>query len=866
VSEPGLATDAAPPRPGAADVARQGAPAWIVARWIEQVTARPDALALTGEGRSLTMAQLDIQATALAQAMAAASPDPEAPIPVVVRSWVDAVVANLAGWIAGRATAHLDPAMPRLRLAELYELIEPQAAVVTEGLARPTAAVTVIDPARPEAHPEAVVHGPDPQDTSSLVFTSGSTGRPKGVASDFGALQARSEALLEAYHFSPGDRIGLTLAPSFGAAAFVFTGPAWGASLHLFDPAPGVGEVGDWLAASDITLAVMSPHLMRDLIDLFGPGIALPRLRLIAPMADKVYGDDVRGVWATMNPEARVTGQYGSTECGPITVFDHRPGTEVRDGPLAVGRPVRGVEVWIDDADETGAGKIAVRTTGLASGYWRDPVLTDALFQPDPDHSGQRILIGGDYGRMAGPVLIFMGRRDAMVKIRGYSVDLSEIERRLGALADVREVIVGTDEPSPGRTRIVAHVVATRPGLTITALRRQLSDWLPRYMLPGTVVFCDDFPRSDRGKVMVEQLPAVDDRRPPLEEPYLAPAPGAETTIAEAWEQVLGLHGIGANDDFYDLGGDSLAMVEVADRLSAAFAAEVPISVFEHPTVAAGAARWAEWRDGAPMTPAVPLQPKGHLAPFFCVHGGGGRSENFLDLATAFGTNRPFYGVQVVGEAGLDRVGSIAAMAEAYVEAVIDARPTGPLLIGGYSSGGTVALEMARRLDQRGRRPALVVLLDSHFVSRLPLRPDRQAVASWTQAGVREAKRQLALAEWAQSLPLPMKAHNRRRAGLSRQARALRGDGQTLPTHLRTRYVMSQVETALGRWVARPYEGPVLVVVTERSARLEAWQRLAPDITYLPVEGTHDSFMRPPLVDLLADALAPYFALADAAT
>ena len=559
-----------------------------------------------------------------------------------------------------------------------------------------------------------------------------------------------------------------------------------------------------------------------------------------------------------------MTGQYGSTECGPITVFDHRPGSEVRDGPLAVGRPVRGVDVWITEADETGAGKIAVRTTGLASGYWHDPVLTEALFLPDPEHPGRRILVGGDYGRMAGPVLVFMGRRDAMVKIRGYSIDLSEIERRLGALPEIREVIVGTDEPSPGRTRIVAHVVAAHPGVTVSVLRRRLSDWLPRYMLPGAVVFCDAFPRSDRGKVVGDQLPPADDRRPPLDEPYVAPAPGVEATIAEVWEQVLGLSGIGAHDDFYDLGGDSLAMVEVADLLSTALGTDLPISVFEHPTVAAGAARWLEWRDGAPMTPAVPLQPRGHLAPFFCVHGGGGRSENFLDLATALGADRPFYGVQVVGEAGLDRVGSVTTMAEAYVDAVTDARPTGPLLVGGYSSGGTVALEMARRLDERGRRPDLVVLLDSHFVSRLPLRPDRGALASWTQAGVREAKRQLALAEWAQALPLPMKDHNRRRAAQSREARALRRAGQTLPTHLRTRFVMSQVETALGRWVARPYDGPVLAVITERSTRTDIWQALARDITYLPVEGTHDSFMRPPLVDLLADALAPYFAPADA--
>ena len=151
-----------------------------MARWIEQVEARPDALALTGEGQSLTMTELDGRAASLALAMAAASPDPSVPVPVVVSSWVDAVVANLAGWIAGRPTAHLDPTLPPLRLNDLYRLIEPRAAVVAEALPRPGPDVTVIDPARPGTHPDVVVHGPGEHDTSALVFTSGSTGRPKG--------------------------------------------------------------------------------------------------------------------------------------------------------------------------------------------------------------------------------------------------------------------------------------------------------------------------------------------------------------------------------------------------------------------------------------------------------------------------------------------------------------------------------------------------------------------------------------------------------------------------------------------------------------------------------------------------------------
>jgi acyl-coenzyme A synthetase/AMP-(fatty) acid ligase/thioesterase domain-containing protein len=848
---------------GAAAAPRHGRPAWIVEQWIASVAARPDAPALGGEGRSLTMAELDHQATALAQAMAAASPEAARPIPVMVSSWVDAVVAYFAGWIAGRPVALLDASMPRLRLDELFGLIEPAAVVLESGRPAPGPDVIVIDPADPRPDVTTIVSGPAGSDPSALVFTSGSTGRPKGVLSDFDALTARTQALGQGYGFGPDDRIGLTLAPGFGASAFVFTGPTWGSSLHLLDPSAGVRAVADWLIDERITLAVVAPHLMRDLTDLLGPGRHLPHLRIIAPMADKVYGDDVRAVWACLNPDARVTGQYGSTECGPITIFDHHPGTEVRDGPLAVGRPVQGVDLWITEADESGAGKIAVRTTGMSSGYWKDPVLTEAVFQADPERPGGRVVVAGDYGRLAGPVLVFMGRRDAMVKIRGYSVDLSEIERRLGALPEIREVIVGTDEPSPGRTRVVAHVVAAHPGVTVSGLRRQLSDWLPRYMLPGAFVFCDGFPRNDRGKVVVDQLPPVQDRRPPLDGPFVAPEPGVEATIAEVWEQVLGLSGVGAHDDFYDLGGDSLAMIEVAELLGLALGRDLPISVFEVPTVAAGAARWAEWSAGAPMTPAVPLQPEGHLVPFFCVHGGGGRSENFLDLATAFGTDRPFYGVQVVGDDGLDSLESVPAMVDRYVRAVLDARPTGPLILAGFSSGGTIALEMARLLDQLGRRPDLVVLLDSHFISRLPLRPDRTSLGSWSKAGQREAKRQLALASWARRLPLPIKEDNRRLADLAREARALRRSGQPLPTQLRRRYVMSRVETALGRWVAKPYLGPVVMVFTQDRDSTEVWRTLVPDITYLAAEGTHHSFLRPPQVERLAEALTALFAPAD---
>ena len=832
------------------------------ALWAARVASTPDRVALVGEDRTLTVAELDAQARTMAHAMAEASPDPAVPVVVVLDSWVDTVVSNYAGWLAGRGTARLDPRSPTLRLRELIATLEPAAAIVDGGHHEVVGGAEVLRPAELVPSTGATLGEPIADQPESIMFTSGSTGLPKGLSAPFSARDHRIAAQVGCFGYTEADRVGLNLPPSFGASMIVFHAPVWGASLHLLDPAAGARAVARWLSDDAITLAMMSPHLMREVMAGLVPGVNYPALRVIAPVADKVTGTDVAEVRGRLNPRAEVVCFYGSSEAGPISALHVPPEREVPDGPLPIGRPLLGVEWWIDEPDETGAGRIVVRSPCSATHYWRNPGLTDAVFRPDPDPdraaAGGRVVIGGDYGRLADGDMVFLGRRDAMLKVRGYTIDLSEIEHRLTGLDEVAEAIVSVDEPRPRRVRIVAHVVPSRPGVTVSQLRRGLSDWLPRYMLPGAVVFCERFPRNERDKVIAAELPAPGDGRPSLDRPFVAPGTDLERLVAEVWEQVLGVAPVGLDDDFFDLGGDSLTMVEVTDQIGARLAVDLPIAVFEQPTLGACAAACARWRSDAPTSAILALQTRGAGVPVFCVHGGGGRPEVFLDLANAFGASRPFYGVQVLGLDGMRRLRSVPRAAAAYADALVEACPGGPFVLAGYSGGGTLAVEMARLLAARGRAPELVVLLDAHFVSRLPLRADRLSLRSWLDALRRETKRQIAMSAWAERLPLPMDETNRSLAAEARDGRRRIRLGQPLDTALRRRMVMAEMTTGLGRWVARPYRGSVVALCTAGHSSVDRWRVVAPDLTAVEVPGDHGSFIRPPDVDHLVEALGPF--------
>jgi len=261
---------------------------------------------------------------------------------------------------------------------------------------------------------------------------------------------------------------------------------------------------------------------------------------------------------------------------------------------VPVGYAVEDKEVILLDEGgcEVGVGQvgeIAVKSRYLAAGYWREPELTKARFLLDPNGGDQRIYLTGDLGRMEPDGCLFhLGRRDFQVKIRGYRVEVSEVEMALLEHAAVKEVAVASREVQSGDRRLVAYFVPTgQPAAGVRELRNFLKDRLPDYMIPSAFVMLRTLPLTPNGKVDRLALPEPEKSRPELGTPFVAPSTPVEEELSRIWAEVLSLDQVGIRDNFFDLGGHSLAAARVVSQVIKQFQLELPLqSLFQSPTVA----------------------------------------------------------------------------------------------------------------------------------------------------------------------------------------------------------------------------------------------------------------------------------------
>ncbi|HYU31797.1 MAG TPA: thioesterase domain-containing protein, partial [Thermoanaerobaculia bacterium] len=364
----------------------------------------------------------------------------------------------------------------------------------------------------------------------------------------------------------------------------------------------------------------------------------------------------------------------------------------------------------------------------LARGYYARPDLTAERFIPDPFAEAGRLYRTGDQvRRLAGGEIVYLGRLDHQVKIRGVRIELGEIEAALSALPGVRQAVaVVRDE------RLVAYWVGEAPEDT---LRRQLRERLPEAMVPAVFVRLDALPLLPNGKVDRKALPAPDRGPAPG---FVPPRTAEESVVAEIWAELLGLEQVGAQDSFFERGGHSLLAVLLMARIERRFGKSLPLAtLFAAPTVEALAALLAQ--AGSPASgerrpPLVAIQPRGDRAPFFCVHPVGGNVLCYLDLARQLGPDQPFYALQSPGPGEASGIEQMAAL---YLEELRRVQPRGPYRIGGWSMGGLIAFEMARQLARDGDEPELVALIDSLPASSSePLSEDELAAAFAREVGI----------------------------------------------------------------------------------------------------------------------------------
>jgi amino acid adenylation domain-containing protein len=692
----------------------------------DQVTATPDAVAVAFEGTTLTYRELDRRANRLAHYLRSQGVRPERPVGLWMERSPEMVVAVLGILKAGGAYAPFDLMAPPDRLAFMLRDARIDVLLTQERMLARLPAHDVrpicLDGDRRDVAAQPDTRLPDVATGDSLayiMYTSGSTGEPKGVAVTHRGV-VRLVRATDYAHFGP-DEVILQLAPlSFDASTFEI----WGALLNggrLAVPPPGVvsvDELGALLERHRVTTLWLTAGLFHQVVD--------QRVDVLRPLRQLLAGGDVLSVSHVRRalealPGVRLANGYGPTE-GTTFSCCYRIADEAGlERSVPIGRPIANTRVYVLDQHRQPVpigvpGELWIAGDGLARGYVERPELTAERFvtQRLADRIEERLYRSGDVVRwLADGTLEFLGRQDTQVKLRGFRVELGEVESTIAQHPRVRDVAVLVRPGPGGDKRLVAYVVADG-ALAPRDLRELLRSKLPEYMVPSAFVLLETLPLTANGKVDRARLPDPDEIREPAAT-VVPPRNEEERQLVAIWEEVLGVTGIGTRDNFFDLGGHSLLALRMFVRLEQSLRIRLPIAtLFEAPTIEQLAAvvrqggRTGQWRS------LVAIQPAGRRAPIFAVPGVGGNVLCYNDLARFMVPEQPLYGLQSRGldgtEEPLTRMEDIAA---AFLREVREVQPEGPYFLAGMCMGGVVAYEMAQQLRAAGQEIGLLILLET---------------------------------------------------------------------------------------------------------------------------------------------------------
>ncbi|MGE6759645.1 amino acid adenylation domain-containing protein, partial [Corallococcus interemptor] len=594
-----------------------------------QVARTPEAIAVEDGDVRLTYAQLEARANPLAHFLRARGVGPDVPVAVCMERSVDYVVSVLAVLKAGGAYVPMDASYPAQRLAFMMEDARPRMLLTTRALRErlrvPDASLPCffVDALALEGQP---VTAPDlnvgPRNLAYVVFTSGSSGRPKGVA-------VEQRGVLRLVHAEPYLHIGaretgMLFAPlSFdGSVMELWTMLLHGGRLVVFPAHVPAGDM-DTLARVVERHAVSFIHLPSGLFSQLvehRPDI-LGRLRELHVGGDVVSAAHVRR--ALESPGRPVINAYGPSECSVAAACFTVERPEQTGASVPIGGPIANTSAYVLDARlqpvPVGVpGELFLGGDGVARGYVSRPELTAERFVPDAYGTtpGARLYRTGDRVRWrADGTLDFLGRTDHQVKVRGFRIELAEVESALRELPEVHEAAVVVREDVPGDKRLVAYAMP-RAGQVLepTRLREALRRKLPDYMVPSLFVALPTLPLNPSGKVDRKALPAPDSEATGRRERYVAPSHPLEERIASTWARELGADRVGTQDHlFNDLGGTSLSVMRLASRLKETLGRDVPVVwLFEHPTVESLAQRLEQEArsPGAPSPAATGHRPR----------------------------------------------------------------------------------------------------------------------------------------------------------------------------------------------------------------------------------------------------------------
>lgn len=717
----------------------------------QQVGRTPSAIAVSDASSALTYHELDRRSDDLARRLASHCCGPESVVGICLHRSNRMVVAVLGVLKAGASFLPLDPALPQQRLAMIVADARPQLVIADSDTDDATSEWAVerfvledeTDSSAVDLRSDAGSNPIRSSVAAYIMYTSGSTGQPRGVVVEHRQVLSYLKALTEQLQF--GDQCSHLLCQPLAvdsSVTLLFSSLCFGGTLFLMpeDAALNANEWADYAERCGVDSLKIAPSHWKALT-------TSEDLRQFVPRTHLIFGGEPIDVQSVVDvqrasPQCAIFNHYGPTET-TVGVFVYRLPLDLHlaTATVPVGSPLSHVRSYVLDTQlrvvpKGVAGELYIGGAPVARGYLRQAAVTAQRFIADPfGPPGTRMYRTGDLARWSGDEqLEFLGRRDHQLKIRGFRVELGEVEAALREQSTVGEAVVDVLDDGARGKRLVAYVVAAHGSrVDVAQLRRSLVRRLPDYMIP-VLVPLDRLPLSRHGKVDRLALPHPEQRPDTDVLPQTWPRNPNVEIMCGLFAEVLGHDRFGIDDNFFEAGGHSLLALRLASRIQDSLGVKLGVrEIFEAPTVVALMERLRLPSSPEKMFDRIlPLRASGRLPPLFCIHPAGGLAWSYAGLMRAIGRERPIYGLQDLAVHGSRRraPATLDELANEYLRSIRLIQKHGPYHLLGASFGGLVAHALACKLHKAGESIDLLAIIDANPVNdrrKLPV-PTRQQI------------------------------------------------------------------------------------------------------------------------------------------
>ncbi len=699
----------------------------VVDLFEEQVLKNPDATAVMFEEEALTYFELNQRANQLAHYLEKKGVKAEMLVPICMERSVEMIVAIFGILKAGGAYVPIDPEYPEERIQFILDDTG-AALIVTSTSIQPhlknigkrsivaiDADWKVISQGSKINHQNKV----NPQNLAYVIYTSGSTGKPKGVLVEHKGLVNFCQAVASELKPQPGERVMQFASISFDVSCEEIFNTLLSAGTVVIpkkEDILSVEKFQTFISKYKIERATLPPSYQSVMKD------ALGTLKTIISAGESINPSSAefiqaKGVW--------LINGYGPTENTISVCIAKNPVNKFNRN--IIGKPLANVQVYILDGKQqllpVGCiGEICVGGAQVARGYLNRPETTAEKFITDPfsKNPDARIYRTGDLGRwLPDGNLEFFGRADNQVKIRGFRIELEEIEHAMQQSGLVRQAVVLAQPDREGNQHLVCYLVKQN-GFDKEKLIGFLSDKLPNHMVPAFWVTLDQFPLTTSGKIDKKALPKANGSGI-KSKVYIAPRNRQEAELILLWKKLFGLDKISIDDNFFDLGGNSLLAIKLIAQIKNKTGKSLSIKSFlENPTVQKLSKLLNENNTNGRTELLIPLKTQGWKTPFYIVCGAGGTALPFYEFAKMFDAEQSVFVLQQPAninqnEKFLDTIEGIAAK---YIKELLVQNPEGPYALSGHCVGGIIAFEMAKQLSAIGKEVKMLALFDTVIIEK----------------------------------------------------------------------------------------------------------------------------------------------------